>query len=72
MKQVTNVSFDETLLKEIDGRVKQVGFDNRSSYLQYLAERDIHKKKINKENIILVTVLLLFGMVTLALLLGRI
>ena len=33
---------------DVDTRAKQIGFKDRSKYIQFLVERDIHKGKYDK------------------------
>ena len=54
---------------EIDKRANNLGFKNRSSYIQYLTEKDIYKNKIEKTNILIIVMFLEMSMITLALLL---
>jgi len=69
MKQVTNISIDEDVLKEIDEHVKKSVFKDRSSFLQYAAEQNIHKKKINKFQIMVIIMFLEMSAITVLLLL---
>jgi len=68
-KQMTTISIDADVLKEIDDHVKKSVFKDRSSFLQYSAEQTIHKKKINKTQILVIIMFLEMSMITLLLLL---
>jgi len=46
--------------EDVDKRVKSIGFNNRSQYIQYLVEKDLEKKRF--ENIRITEVMLLIMM----------
>ena len=46
---------------DIDQRARQIGFKDRSKYIQYLAERDIHYGRYKKYQGVLNTLLMLLG-----------
>jgi len=69
IKQMTTISIDADILKEIDNHVKKSVFKDRSSFLQYAALQTIHKKKINKTQLFAIITLLEMSMVLLILLL---
>jgi len=55
---------------EIDKRAKGLGFKSRSSYLQYLSEKDIYKSNMEKKDIILIILFFEMSMITLLLAVG--
>lgn len=69
MRQVKTISIDDELLKEVDAKVETGIFRDRSTYFRYLIEKDLHKRKADKKNIILVVLLLELSLVLLLVLL---
>lgn len=69
MQVVKTISLDEELLKDIDEHIVDNVFQDRSSYIRYLAERDLYKRKIDKHSVLLVFVLLEMSIITMLLLL---
>lgn len=53
---------------DVDQKVKNGTFRNRSQYIQYLVERDINKKRFEKYNKIINTLIMLLGFCTIILL----
>jgi len=55
---------------DIDNRAKEIGFKTRSSYIQYLAEKDIYKSKMDKRDIFIIIMFIEMSMLTLLLAIG--
>jgi len=53
--------------EDVDKRVKQIGFNNRSQYIQYLVEKDIEKKRF--ENVKITEIMMLMMMAAILLML---
>jgi len=63
------ISMDASKLswEDVDKRVKQIGFNNRSQYIQYLVEKDIERKRF--ENVKITEIMMLIMMATILLML---
>ena len=55
--------------EDVDRRAHSIGFKERSRYIQYLAEKDIHKSKHDFKQIFLVVMLLLLAIFNMMILL---
>jgi len=62
--QASDLTWDD-----VDSHARSIGFKDRSRYIQYLAEKDIHKSKRDLKANIVVIMLLVLGMLSLAILL---
>jgi len=54
---------------DVDKRAMNIGFKERSRYIQYLIEKDINKTKISFNQILTVILLLILAMLSLVILL---
>ena len=55
--------------EDVDERVRQVGFNNRSQYIQYLVEKDIERKRFENVKITEIMMLMMMAVIILMLVL---
>jgi len=73
MHQIKTISLDASDITwdEVDKRTHNIGFNNRSQYIQYLVERDMHHKRLGDVRLIEVSSLLLLAVLTVIVILWR-
>ena len=64
-----SLSASEISWDDADRRAKSIGFKERSKYIQFLIERDIHKNRHDYKQILVIILLLILAMMSLVILL---